>query len=232
MKISLKPLFFALVPFLLISCFSLNTHQTARTLGTGEVSIQMINGFSGVPTFTDDPNNATSVGFTGNQFQAALGVKDNLDVGVTLGINKLGFLSKYQILGNRESKFALATGFYAYRSFGNTIDFANMNAVEIPIFFSYHPAEWLSIYSNPMLTYFDIEDEGIIGVLEEPFYQTGAYKGLSSGLIFEVPLENHGLRITTSLDMSWMSPLESNRYIFYTTMGVGIKFKTGWFNSK
>jgi hypothetical protein len=232
MKSSVKRFLLVVLPFLLTACFSLNTHQSARTLGIGEVSLQMIEGFSGVPAFTEDPNNAISTGYAASQLQLALGVKDNIDLGITLGLKKLGLLGKYQIVGDRESMFALASGFYAYKSFGNTVDFYSMNAVEIPLFLSYHPANWVSIYSHPMITYFDVEEEGIISLLEEPFYQTGAYKGLSSGLIFEIPLENYGLSLTTSLDMSWMSPLESNRYIFFTTLGIGVKFQTGWFNSE
>lgn len=229
MKTTINILSFVIILFLFSSCYTLNTHQTAKTLGKGEMSIQMISGMAGIPELPDDPNNATYVGLSTAQVQMALGVRDNLDLGVTVGFNKLGFLGKYQFLGNQDSKFAMASGAYLYRSFGNMFDFYNITAIDVPLFISYHPVKYLSIYSNPMLTYFDVEQEGLTSIFEKPFYVTGPYKGLSSGMLFDIPLDWNGIHVTTSLDISWLSPLESNKYIFFSTVGIGLRFNSGFF---
>lgn len=129
---------------LLSSCGSYTSMQTGRTIGanTGEVTAGM---FVANNTIT----NKISIGdrkLIYPLFQASFryGIIDPLDIGITFNtFGQLGLDGKFQIIGDRESIFALSAGFgfnTYWRSFYDLI---------IPVYLSVHPVDKLSIYLTP-----------------------------------------------------------------------------------
>lgn len=223
-----------LLPFLLSGCYTLNTHQSAKTLGKGNISAQFIGGVAGSPSNTADPNNVDLVGSSMPQAQLAMGIADDMDVGVTIGLEKMGVLGKKQWLGDADSKFAIANGFYGFTSVENNFslfEYSRLSGIELPIFLSYHPFKFATVYSNPVFSYYQV-DRDLLDFSIIDFYNTGWYKGLSSGLMFDIGKPEWMFGARLSYEISWLAPLNGNEYIFFTTVGLGFTLKTNWFSGK
>jgi hypothetical protein len=213
-----------LLSLLFTSCYTLSLNQTGRTVGKNNTSVQVTGGVLGIPE-SDDENQSEDYGWDIPKIQVYRGLTDNFDIGLIIGANKTGLLSKYQFIGNQRSKFAMAGGlnaFFGAKDLGSSYDTESMSGIEVPLFFSYHPHELISIYSNPTFSYLNVQDD--IDAFEEPFYSSGPYKGLASGIQLNFPFNDKGVAIIPNMEISWSSPLYSNKYIFNLGFGVGIKF--------
>ncbi|MBP6385364.1 MAG: hypothetical protein KA313_04015 [Pseudarcicella sp.] len=139
------------------SCVSMSTLQTARVLGAGET--QGAVAYSSVDSqlqynniFGDDTSKVTNTGKGGLiEIQAIYGINDKLDVNFKVGLLGTGSIgAKYQLLGDMETKGALSVGgSLGYLSVGD----ATFYDFTIPVYASYHPAEWLALYASPKLIY-------------------------------------------------------------------------------
>jgi len=206
------------------SCYTLSLNQTGKTVGKGNTSVQAVAGLLGISEIGDE-NESEDHGYDMPKVLVYHGITDRLDLGFILGANKNGFVSKYQFAGNQESKFAIAGGLNAFlglKDFGSSFDAEGMLGVEVPLFISFHPHELVSIYSIPTFIFLSVDDE--VDILKERFYSSGPYKGLASGIQLNFLVNDKGAAIIPNMEISWSSPLYSNKYIFNLGFGVGIKF--------
>jgi len=140
---------------ILSSCASLTGFQDGRTVGeeNGEGSISL--NFTQGPTLgeigdTLDAQNAVRLAFPNIELGGRYGILDKLDLTVKVNTN-LNFAmgAKYQLLGDRKSVFAMAAGAEA-GTFGLFLGIWNL---QVPLYFSYHPREAISLYFSPRYVY-------------------------------------------------------------------------------
>lgn len=135
---------------LFASCASMSTMQTARTTHKGEFAT----GFGGGYVKTDveiGTLDTISIAAPFMEIGGRYGITDKLDVGAKLTlIGTAGVDVKYQFLGDKESMFAAAVGGgLGYLSISSGDSESNLIDLQIPVYLSLHPTEWLSIYASP-----------------------------------------------------------------------------------
>ena len=135
------------------SCVSVSSLQTARTTEKGEIGW----GVSASAVSFDDQGVLDTLGSDQDVYlplsevSVRYGVTDKLDVGLKLGVIGLTTLdAKYMLVGDHESPFALSAG----ASFGFvTVSSGDLRTgiydIAVPVYASYHPAEWLAVYATP-----------------------------------------------------------------------------------
>lgn len=204
---------------LLVSCYTLNSHQTGKTLGKGNQSYQVLYGLVDQPALEDDIN-LESNGLMLPQFLLITGITDDFDIGATLGLNKSGFFTKYQFVGNQESKFAMSTGVNGFVGLNvfTILSYQAYYSIELPLYLSYEISPDFTIYTTPSLNYIEGSEQHIYfnqfsALLEYDFYG-GAILGVSSEL---------SDILFISLEATCQSPLLHNNYFFYLTAGFGLK---------
>jgi hypothetical protein len=145
--------FIAMVVF--SSCASLTGFQDGRTLGedNGEGAISL--NFTQGPAFSDfndslETENIERLAFPNIELGGRYGIIDKLDLTVKVNTN-LNFAlgAKYQILGDRQSKFALAAGAEA-GTFGLFLGIWNLH---LPVYASFHPSDRIAFYASPRYVY-------------------------------------------------------------------------------
>lgn len=150
---SLSKLLIAFFILTITSCVSMTTMQTARTNKKGEVTITGGGGSikTQFPIGTVDTFNIALPFIEGG---VRYGITDKIDAGLKFTIIGSTVLDgKYQFLGDQKSKIAGSVGLslgYVNVSINDTksdvVDFST------PIYFSYHPTEWLAVYTSPKYT--------------------------------------------------------------------------------
>ncbi|NUN99636.1 MAG: hypothetical protein HUU01_03360 [Saprospiraceae bacterium] len=139
-------------------CASLTGFQDGRTLGkdSGELGVSL--NFSQSPDFNDwedEVDDSVNVDipelfFPSFEFSGRYGVADKVDIGVRLNTNlNLGVSGKFQVVGDRESSFAMSLG-AEVGTFGLVSGLWN---VQIPVFLSVHPSERFAWYLTPRYIY-------------------------------------------------------------------------------
>lgn len=143
-----------LIVILFTSCASMSTMQTART--TAKKDFELSYGIGHIETKI--PLSATDTAKIDGKFLemgGRYGIGEKLDMGLKLTIIGTMVLdAKYQFIGNQKSKFASSIGFgigYMNLSSGGTK--ANLFDLVTPVIISYHPADWLGIYSSAKYVY-------------------------------------------------------------------------------
>jgi hypothetical protein len=137
-------------------CASMSTMQTARVtekgkfdyiVGGGVVNTTVV----GTSSNVESPND--TVKFTTPFVEVGIryGILDNLDVGAKISIIGTATLDfKYQFLGDKNSKLAGSIGLgggYISVAINNTKN--HMYDAMLPVYFSYHPINWISFYCSP-----------------------------------------------------------------------------------
>ena len=125
-------------------CASLSTMQTARVTEKGKIDF-IVDG--GSAYYADMPPDRNPVSELGLRY----GITDHLDMGFKISITNISILDfKYQFLGDKNSKFAGSIGL------GGGIDMGIADGITsytydtmLPVYFSYHPNDWLSLYCSP-----------------------------------------------------------------------------------
>jgi hypothetical protein len=146
----------SLVLISMSSCVSFSSMQTGKTVGKGEMSvtpsINMVQGNGELEQF----------GLPFLEVQGSYGIKENFDLQAKISLlGPIGVGAKYQFIGNQSSQAAVALGLqtgYFNTSSDNTK--TNMFEFQIPIYASYHPKNWLSVYASPkylIRSYFNTE---------------------------------------------------------------------------
>jgi len=132
-----------LVP-VFMGCASLSTMQTARVTEKGKFDYLVDYGSA---YYADMPPNHCPVA----EFGLRYGITDYLDVGYKISISSISTLDfKYQFLGDKKSKFAGSIGLGGGIAMGMG-DGATAFTYDtmLPVYFSYHPNDWLSLYCSP-----------------------------------------------------------------------------------
>ena len=153
-------LLFITIGFLLTSCASMSTLQTARTTEKNE----FVGGFSGGAVHYDtgvqqiQDSTSTKTYILNMPFvegYARYGITDKLDMGAKLTIIGTFLVdAKYQFLGNGESKIAGSAGLGLGTLTMKIGDYTNkIKDIHAPFYFSFHPAKWIGLYVSPRYVY-------------------------------------------------------------------------------
>jgi hypothetical protein len=147
---------FALAIYMLPSCVSMTSLQTARTMEKGEFG----GGFGGGMVNAEINSGTETFDLKAPFMEASAryGITDKLDAGakITL-IGTSGLDVKYQFLGDKQSLLAgsVGTGF-GYLSLssgsGDNISKSVITDINVPVSFSIHPKEWFAFYASPRYT--------------------------------------------------------------------------------
>lgn len=139
----------------LTGCASLTGYQDGRSLGEGNGEASVSLNFSQSPAFTDiedsvDVTYIPRLAFPNLELGGRYGVSDRLDVLLKLNTNlNVGLGAKYQVAGDRMSRFAMALG-AEVGTFGLVVGLWNL---QLPAYLSYHPSDNISLYASPRYIY-------------------------------------------------------------------------------
>lgn len=160
MKLRIKDNLFVLLLFtnsliFFSGCASLTGYQDGRSIGEGNGEAMISLNFSQSPSFNDleDSTGITEIprfAFPNIEVGGRYGATEKLDVTLRLNTNlNIGVGTKYQVIGDRSSDFALGIG-AEVGTFGLITGLWN---IQIPVFTSFHPNERFTIYANPRYIY-------------------------------------------------------------------------------
>lgn len=210
-------LFAAFCSLMLSSCVSMSTMQTARTLGQG--NSQGAIGVSKISyEFVSLEDTIDASTFTG-ELDWRYGVTDKLDVGAKASlIGTSGAYAKYQFLGDKESVIAgsggLGLGFLTIES--GEGEFATKSRTTdfyIPLFFSYHPTDWVGIYTSPRYTLRNIKNSDV----SESSSSTSHWYGATTGIRL-------GKRVAPFIEYSFFTSSDATKPLSQFTGGVSFSF--------
>jgi hypothetical protein len=215
LKNTLQTLFCALgVAFLLSNCASLTGFQDGRSLGSGTELSASLN-LNSSPDFNDLEDRDTSGTITdipnlflpNLEFAGRFAVAPKVDIMARFNTNlNVGVGAKVQVVGDQESKVALALG-AEVATFGLVSGIWN---VQVPVYFSLHPSEKLTWYASPRFVYQFVAWAGADG---------GArYLGANTGLLF-------GKRHKFGLDFGYYSFGTSETSTPLIQFGLGGRFR-------
>ncbi len=199
----------------LSGCFTVHTHQTAKTLGKGASKGTVVGGLSGVPSFTREPFNDGNGLLMFPVYTLRYGIAEYTDAGAFLGVSKLGAFFKHQFVGDQQSKGAISIGANAFAGsdvylLSSVLSFARS---EIPLYLSYEITPKFALYSSPLVAY-HWERESSSSTNEKSFSQYLA-GGATIGCMFTLR------RITLSGEVGAQKEWEFHKYQFYSTIGLG-----------
>ncbi|MDD4993764.1 MAG: hypothetical protein PHR83_16200 [Paludibacter sp.] len=144
-------------------CASMSTMQTARVTEKGKFDYLVGGGvvnssIVGTSRIVTSPDTVSTTTVFSQKFYIPFielgmryGILDNLDVGAKVSIIGTATLDfKYQFLGDRNSKLAGSVGLGGgYISIGVNTTKNHMYDAMLPVYFSYHPLNWISLYCSP-----------------------------------------------------------------------------------
>ena len=238
MKPSINQILIVMLLLVMTSCYTLSTHQTAKSLGEGNEEFRLSATLISAPKSSLN-SNSNEYFYDSNmlcfpQLNYMRGITEKLDLGATFGFDKTGLNSKFQILGNKESSLAMASGLNVFSSILVTrhdlgdvtfIENGISYGLEVPLYFSYHPTDQIAVYSNPIFMMCKPINQISVVDKELPFFYNGNYKGISSGLQWSLPsvLPREDASLVLSVEFNWSAPLKGSDYIF--SGGVGLIFR-------
>lgn len=165
-----------------VSCVSLNSNQTGKTVGEGNISFfgnysGHINDKEYIYAIHDSVKNSNVLEIV--EIGTSFGIKENFDLGVKVN-SSFYFMgtSKLQFIGNKQSFFAssaglnLGVGLFLGSSFSSSLSLYN----------SIHPTDYLGFYLSPKYVYYTtvIRRNRIYG------YSAGIIVGKTHQFSFEV----------------------------------------------
>lgn len=198
--------------FLLSSCASLTGFEEGRVLGEDVSEFGVSVNYVQTPDLFDseefegpDSLNST-IGFPNIEFNYKRGINDKMDVGGRLSTNlAASTYLKYQVVGDRSSKFALSPGL----EFGTVLGAAY--SVGIPVYASIYPTEGIAINLNPRFIY-----QFVTGAESDG----AAYLGGNLGLMF-------GKKNKFGLDFGYYKVTTDGTTNNLLTFGIGGRFRFG-----
>ncbi len=146
---------FVALCYLLSSCASMSTLQTARTTEkkklVGGFSGGTVNFDTGIKKDTTPTSSNIVLNVPFIELYARYGITDKWDAGMKLTIIGTFLVdTKYQFLGDDKSKFAGSIGLGLGTLNITSGDYTNkVKDVHFPLYLSYHSAEWFGLYANP-----------------------------------------------------------------------------------
>lgn len=196
-------------------CFSVHTHQTAKTLGKGVKKGTIVGGLSGVPSFTREAFNDGNGLLMFPVYTVRYGIGEYSDAGAYLGVTKMGGFFKHQLVGTQNSKGAISVGANAF--VGSDVyllsSFLSFARTEIPLYLSYEITHKVVLYSSPLVAY-HWERESPLSGTQKSFSQYLA-GGLTLGCMFTLR------RITLSPEIGAQKEWKFGKYQIYSTIGLG-----------
>ena len=207
----------AVVCTMMSSCVSMTSMQTARTLGAGNKEVA-VGGNRVAYEFASEVDTFDAKTVTG-EIDVRYGVNDKLDVGLKASIiGTSGAYAKYQFLGDQESQLAasagvglgfltIESGSGEFETKSRTTDFS------IPLFFSYHPNEWIGIYTTPRYTLRNIKNSD--NASSESF--TSHWYGATFGARI-------GSRVAPFIEYSIFDSADASKPLSQVTGGISIGF--------
>ena len=189
--------------FLLSNCAQITSFQTAKTIPDNEGEITVSLGAFGITDAFDDGG---SVGLASFEFMGRMGVGEKSDVGLRISsFSTFVFDYKYQFVGDRYSKFAMATGpGIGVSAFGFG---AVIGQSQLPLHISVHPSERFGVYLTPKY----INQFAIGGGGGGMIHYAGGSLGFESGR-----------RTKFGADISYASVLNSNDDFDLENLGLGL----------
>jgi hypothetical protein len=189
------------------SCASMTGYLTGRTVGRNQAEIMGSLNYSQTPEFDFDSDDTTDVdnfGFPNVELGFRYGVAEKVDLGLRMNSNLNILLdARFQVLGDQHSPAALSLGFGA-GTFGLFVALWN---VQLPLYLSFHPTEYLDIYVSPRyIAQFASGDIG--GSLN--------YLGGNAGILF-------GRRVRFGFDAGIYDVGTKGESIRLPTFGFGVK---------
>jgi hypothetical protein len=179
-KVLTYSLILGTLSFFLSNCASLTGFHDGKTLGQGNGEFSASLSYNATPAFKDIDDGVDSIstdipsiGFPNLEFGGRYGINEKVDLTLRLNTSlNLGFGAKVQVVGDRDSKVALALG-AEIGSFGLILPLWN---VQVPVYFSVHPSEKFTWYATPKYIYqFSTVGEVTGGA---------RYVGANTGLLF------------------------------------------------
>ncbi len=207
-------LFGTIIALVLPSCASLTGFQDGHTVGKDNGEFYGSFNLSTSPNFNDWEDDTTVVNvptltFPSLEFGGRYGVAEKVDVTLRLNTNlNVGIGAKFQVVGDRESSFAMALG-AEVGSFGLVLGLLN---VQIPVYMSVHPSESFSWYITPRY----IRQFSTFAGVENGL----SYFGGNTGLLF-------GKRNKFGLDLGYYRLGGVDNSIGLLQFGVGGRFAFG-----
>jgi hypothetical protein len=196
------------------NCASLTGFQDGRTVGQNNGELSASINFSQSPNFDDwgdssDSTNIPTLLFPSLEFGGRYGVAEKVDLTLRINTNlNLGLGAKFQVVGDRESAFALALG-AELGTFGLITGLWN---VQVPLYLSVHPKENFAWYLTPRYIY---QFSSFIGA------ENGlSYTGANTGLLF-------GNRNKFGLDIGYYRIGTDGESIGALQIGFGGRFALG-----
>ena len=143
---------------------------------------------------------------------------DKLDIGIRINTNLNALLdAKYQVVGDRESEFALAVG-AGIGAFGLFVPSVGLYNFQVPVYASYHPKEKVSLYLSPRY----------IGQFGRGAGETSGlanYYGANGGVLF-------GRKVKFGIDVGYYGVSANDANTSLLQVGIGMKFQFGGGGSK
>lgn len=189
------------------SCASLTGFEEGRTLGEGNSEFGVSLNYTSVPDIFGDDLEAADIDFPNVELNYKYGVMEKLDVGARVSTNlSSGAYAKYQLVGDRQSQFALSPGIELSSILGLAY------TVHVPIYTSIHPKDNISINLNPRFVYQFPSGDATEGI---------NYIGGNAGILF-------GRKHKFGIDIGYYSVdlVDADRSNLLT-FGIGGKFRFG-----
>lgn len=167
------------VTFGLVSCVSLNSHQTGRTVGKDNYSFFgnfNFGYFDSEQYFTIADSGAFYIAEIG----AFYGIKENFDLGLKVNSSShFTGISKFQFIGNKTSIFASSIGLdFGAAPLGLVMGTMSYSS-SLSMFNSIHPTDYLAFTLSPRYTYLGFTNF----TKEYGFTRRNNIYGYSAGLI-------------------------------------------------
>jgi hypothetical protein len=209
---------------LVLSCSSLSTLQTARTLPKGQLRAHFGMGLANseiiVPGIDTLKTNVMV-----QEVGCRLGVGEKFDVGLKVSlIGSVAVDGKYQFLGTHDSKVAgsigLGAGYNQLRGdklFATDNPMVKMATISVPLYFSYHPEGLLSFYISPRYLY-----NAIVYQKEDIEKSTSSHwYGLSGG----IRITGGRQRVGFLAEYSYLQIGRTERHFSQVAVGLDFRFR-------
>jgi hypothetical protein len=196
-------------------CASLTGYQDGRSIGDGNVEISPSLNVSQSPDFVEVEdsifNDLPTFRFPNIELATRFGVSEKLDITARLNTNlNLGIGTKYQLVGDRSSKYALGIGL-EMGTFGLLSGLWN---IQLAAYGSIHPNETITFYLSPKyINQFSTFGEGGLQGLNYVGGNFGILVGRRHKFGLDIGLYNAGSSNVNRLNLS--------------TVGIGGKFFIG-----
>lgn len=191
------------IVLLFSSCASITGFEEGRTNGENKHSVLASANFTYIPDLGDDSILGSSGGAPFIEASYKYGIKERLDIGIRANtFLNLAVNSKFQLLGDQQSKGALSTGI----ELGIFAGLSVWN-VQIPLMASYYPKENICLYVNPRY------------IFQTAGAQTeGAnYIGSNLGVLF-------GSKNKFGIDLAFYKVGAASEFASMLNLGLGYKF--------